>query len=256
MKTKSNMNFTLSQPLTWIATGILTSGISISLLPQPSFAQLEVGAPSSGDLLPPRNNRPTRNNQPNAEELGDFEVKGNELIRCVTEEGKDKKKCNPVMSGYEQIVNFANQIYNQGNVAIAESVFRQLTTSHPKEATPYYKLGIILDRQGKVNEAIQQYRRAIEINSRHALARNSLGVALAKQGQLQEAITEWQQALEINAGYADALTNMGLALFQQGKQSEAVDALKKAKELYLKQNEFQKAKRIDDILLEINSQST
>lgn len=255
MKIKNNPDLTLLKPLTWIATGILASGISFSLLPQPSLAQVNDGTPASGDFLRPRNRQP-RNNQPTAAELGDFEVKGNELIRCVVEEGKDKKKCDPVMSGYGPIVNFANQLFNQGNVTVAESVFRQLTTTHPKEATPYYKLGVILERQGKVNEAIEQYRRAIEINSSHVLARNSLGVALARQGQLQEAITEWEQALKINAGYADALTNMGLALFQQGKQSEAVEALKKAKELYLKQSEFQKAKRIDDILLEINSQST
>lgn len=256
MGSKNKMNLTLSNPLTWIATSILASGISVFFLPQFSIAQVDDATPSSGDLLRPRNNRQPRNNQPTAAELGDFEVKGNELIRCVAEEGKDKKKCDPVMSGYGAIVNFANQLYSQGNVTIAESVFRQLTSTHPKEATPYYKLGVILDRQGKVNEAIDQYRRAIEMNSKHALARNSLGVALAKQGQLQEAINEWQQALEINSDYADALTNMGLALFQQGKQSEAVEALKKAKEIYLKQSEFPKAKRIDDILLEINSQST
>ena len=178
------------------------------------------------------------------------------LRRCTFNATNNKKNFDPVASGYAQIILVANQLYGQGNLASAEAVFRELTRSHPKEATPYYKLGIIVERQGKADEAITLYRRTIEINSKHALAHNSLAIALARQGQMEDAIGEWRQALEINAEYADAWTNLGLALWQQGQKSQGLENLKKAKELYLKQNDPQKAKQIDQILQELNSQTT
>lgn len=253
MKIDSNVKQALTKPLTWIAAGVVAGGITVSLLSQPTLAQLDgsdLSTPSSVDLLPPRNNR-----QPAAPQ-GDFEIKGQELRLCTSQANSDKKNCNAVASGYTQILTVANQLYSQGNIPAAESVFRQLTSSHPNEATPHYRLGNILDRQGRNDEAISQYRRAIEINSKHALARNSLGVSLARQGRLDDAISEWQEALKINPQYADALTNLGIGLLQQNKESEAIDTLKKAREIFMKQDEFAKVKQIDRILQEINSRST
>ena len=243
------MKKALIKPVTAIAAGMIAGGIFVGLFSQSSLAQLGDGTPSPADLQRQRE-------MMRALQQGNFEMKGEDLRVCTSEANSDQKNCNTVATGYAQVLALANQLFGDGNLASAESMFRQLTRSHPNEATPYYKLGIILDRQGRVDEAVSQYRRAIEINSKHALARNSLGVALARQGNLNDAISEWQEALKINPDYADALTNLGIALLQQNKEAEAIDNLKKARELFMKQNEFAKAKQIDQILQEINSRST
>lgn len=224
-------------------------GVCAFLSPQPIFAQAD-----SLQLSP--NAPPRRVPRPSPEETGDFEVKGDKLRRCVTEASTNKKNCSDVMSGYGQIVSYGTDLYSQGKVAPAEAIFRQLITSFPKEATPHLKLGIILDRQGKTEEAISEYRKAIELNAKHAVARNSLAVALAKQGQLNEAITEWKEALTINPEYADAMTNLGIAMLQQGNKDEGVANLKKAKELFVKQKEFQKARQVDEVLQRMDSRTT
>ncbi len=254
MKTDSSANKALTKSLAGIVLGVLAgSGVSICLLPQPTLAQIDDAQPS----LNVRPNARPRNVQPlPAAQPGDYEIKGNELQRCALNATNNKKNCTAVVSGYEQIVIYGTQLFSQGNLPSAESIFRQLTRSHPTEATPHYKLGVTLDRLGRTDEAITEYRQAIQISPKHALARNSLGVALARQGQLPDAINEWRSAIQINAEYADALTNLGLGLLQQGQEAEAVESLKKAKELFMKQKEFQKAKQVDELLQRIASQAT
>lgn len=254
MKTHSGASKALTKSVAGIVLGVLAgSGVSICLLSQPTLAQIDDGQPS----LNVRPNARPRNVQPlPGAEPGDYEIKGNDLQRCSLDASNNKKSCTPVVSGYGQIVNYGTQLFSQGNLPSAESIFRQLTRSHPTEATPRYKLGVVLDRLGRTDEAITEYRQAIQINSKHALARNSLGVALARQGQLPDAISEWREAIQINAEYADALTNLGLGLLQQGQEAEAVESLKKAKELFVKQREFQKAKQVEELLQRIASQAT
>jgi len=250
MKVNNSVNKRLNQPLFWIAFSILVGwGASALMLAQPSFAQ--------ADSLRIQPGASPRRTQPNASAgAGDYEVTKDKLQRCVVNATDKKKKCTDVVSGYGPMVSYGTELYSQGNMTDAETIFRQLITAFPKEPTPYLRLGVILDRQDRGEEAIAEYRKAIEINPKHAVARNSLGVALAKQGQLPEAIDQWKEALTINAEYADALTNLGLAFLQQGNKEEGVANLKKAKELFIKRKEFAKAKQVDQILQQVDSHAT
>ncbi|MGA9380199.1 MAG: tetratricopeptide repeat protein [Phormidium sp.] len=250
MKVNNSVNKRLNQPLIWMSFSILAGwGASALILTQPSFAQ--------ADSLRIQPGASPRRIQPGASAAaGDYEVKDDKLRRCVVNATDNKKNCTDVVSGYGQIVTYGTEIYGQGNMAAAEKIFRELITSFPKEPTPYLRLGIILERQGRGEEAIAEYRKAIEINPKHAVARNSLGVALAKQGQLPEAIDQWKEALTINAEYPDALTNLGLAFLQQGNKDEGVANLKKARELFIKRREFAKAKQVEAILLQVDSRAT
>ncbi|HEY9295275.1 MAG TPA: tetratricopeptide repeat protein [Phormidium sp.] len=249
MKVNNSVNKRLNQPLIWMTFSILAGWGALALmLAQPSFAQ--------ADSLRTQPGASPRRIQPGAEAAGDYEVKEDKLQRCVVNATDKKKNCTDVVSGYGQMVSYGTDLYSQGNMAAAETVFRQLITSYPKEPTPYLRLGVILERQGKGEEAIAEYRKAIEINPKHAVARNSLGVALAKQGQLPEAIDQWKEALTINAEYPDALTNLGLGFLQQGNKDDGVANLRKARELFLKRKEFPKAKQVEEILQQVDSRAT
>ena len=250
MKINSSVKKALTKSGTSIALYVLAGwGASAFLLAQPTFAQAD-----SLQLSPGAS--PRRVQRPSPEEAGDYEIKEEKLRRCVTNPTNNKKDCTDVVAGYGQIVSYGTDLFTQGKVAPAEAIFRQLVSSYPKEATPRLKLGVVLDRLGKTEEAIAEYRQAIQLNAKHAVARNSLAVALARQGQLQEAITEWKEALAINPDYADAMTNLGIAMLQQGNKDEGMTNLKKAKELFVKQREFQKARQIDELLQRIDSRTT
>ncbi len=191
-------------------------------------------------------------------EVLSYEMKGDELKICK-QQGNSEKKCEVVGKGYTVALRTANDLYSQGNLANAEILYRQLIVRFPKQGDSYYKLGTLLSAQGKISDAIAQFQQAIQVNPQHAKAHNDLGVVMASGGQLPEAILEWRQAIKINSQYPDALNNLGVALYQQGTkedQAEAVASLKKAQELFVKQGRVPQAQRVEQLLQEINSQSS
>ena len=252
---KNDRGFRFTKLFTWkvpsiLVAGICTLAVAESVKAEPPARQIAQNLHSQ-NLQPPRRQTPGR-------EVLSYEMKGDELKICK-QQGNSEKKCEVVGKGYVVGLRTANDLYNQGNLANAEILYRQLIARYPKQADAYYKLGTVLSAQGKMSDAMEQFQQAIKVNPQHAKAHNDLGVAMASQGRLPEAIVEWRQAIKINSQYPDALNNLGVGLFQQGdkeNQAEAVAALKKAQELFVKQGRIQSANRVEQILQEINSQSS
>ena len=73
-------------------------------------------------------------------------------------------------------------------------------------------MGIALQEQGKLEEAIEAYNKALAIKPDYAEAYNNMGNALQEQGKLEEAIEAYNKALAIKPDYAEAYNNMGNAL--------------------------------------------
>ena len=64
-------------------------------------------------------------------------------------------------------------------------------------------MGVTLQGQGKLEEAIEAYKKAILIKPDYAEAYFNIGVALQDKGNLEEAIQAYNSAIEINPNYAD-----------------------------------------------------
>ena len=84
------------------------------------------------------------------------------------------------------------------------------------------QLGVTLEDQGQLAEAVMQYQEALRLKPDYAEAHNNLGNALREQGQLAEAVTHYQEALRLKPDYAEAHNNLGNALREQGQLAEAV----------------------------------
>jgi protein O-mannosyl-transferase len=143
-----------------------------------------------------------------------------------------------------------------------ETLFRHAVGVTANNYVAYNNLGLGLEAQGQVEEAILNYRNALEINPRShdalndlgnalagqqkyaeaiaclesalrlqpqfAEAHNNLGVALAKAGKPQEAIKQYQAALQLRPDYPEAHNNLGLTLAARGEPSEAIEQYKAA----------------------------
>ena len=92
----------------------------------------------------------------------------------------------------------------------------------PFYADAHYNLAVALGRKGSINEAALHYGKVLQIRPRDANAHNNLGFLLFRQGRLEEAIAHYQEAIRINPRFPLAQSNLGSALGRQGKIDEAV----------------------------------
>jgi Flp pilus assembly protein TadD len=84
-------------------------------------------------------------------------------------------------------------------------------SAKPGSAEVHNKLGIVLNRRGRPEDAITEFRRALAIAPRDVSCRTNLGTSLAGLGRFQEGIAQLQQALEVdpkNTKTRLALANM------------------------------------------------
>jgi tetratricopeptide (TPR) repeat protein len=101
----------------------------------------------------------------------------------------------------------------------------------PKYAPAHTNLGVALEQQGKLDDAVACFRRAIELAPKLALAHNNLGLALKQQGKLDDAVTCYRRAIQLDPGNAQTHYNLGNALKQQGKLDDAVTCYRRAIQL-------------------------
>ena len=78
--------------------------------------------------------------------------------------------------------------------------------------TPTNNMGITLQDQGKLEEAIEAYNKALAIKPDYAEAYYNMGLTLQDQGKLQEAVEAYNKALAIRPDYAEAWNNIFFSL--------------------------------------------
>jgi protein O-mannosyl-transferase len=86
--------------------------------------------------------------------------------------------------------------------------------AHAVEASPssvgYAKLGVLLEEEGKTEEAIVYFRRALQVRWDSAYAHNNWGIALGDVWRFDEAIAHFEAALRIKPDYVEARRNLAL----------------------------------------------
>jgi tetratricopeptide (TPR) repeat protein len=84
-------------------------------------------------------------------------------------------------------------------------------------ATTYFTHGHLLERQGNLEQALEQYRLALEVKPDFVTARNRLGITLNKLGRNPEASAQFRQALVGQPNLAYLHNNLGFSLFLENK---------------------------------------
>ncbi len=93
----------------------------------------------------------------------------------------------------------------------------------------YFELGALLERAGKLDDAIENMRRAIELNPMHSNAHNFLGYMYALRGQyLDKALKHLKKALSIQPRNGYFLDSLGWIYFKRGESEKALREIKKA----------------------------
>jgi tetratricopeptide (TPR) repeat protein len=115
-----------------------------------------------------------------------------------------------------------------GMYADEETLWRATIARNPASWMAQDNLAMVLDQEGKLDEAMVHYQASLQIYPDHEEARNNLGTALDRKGKLDEAISQFQIALQINPNGAETRNNLGHALLQKGNVDEALAQYREA----------------------------
>ncbi len=101
--------------------------------------------------------------------------------------------------------------------------YQKISTLDPTLAGPYYNMGIILKRNGRVEEAIGCYERAISLKSDYVQAYNNLGVLYKDNEEYENAIKMFTKAKELKPDHQNSYYNLALIKQEQGLNEEAIE---------------------------------
>ncbi len=122
--------------------------------------------------------------------------------------------------------NLAIVRYQQGQLDAALAAANRSIKSAAAYPDAWVTRGVILQNQGKLDEAIVSFRQAEVLNPKMATMSQNLGQALQKKGQLDEALKVLQQGAINHPDDPDLLAAYANALSQKGRLPEAVAAFK------------------------------
>lgn len=126
------------------------------------------------------------------------------------------------------ITDLGNVLQKQGKLSEAVESYQQALKLKPDCVEAHYNLGNVLKQQRKLEQAAESYRQALKLNPNYVQAHNNLGNVLKTQGKLEEAVQVYQQALKLNPSYAHVYNNLGNIFQEQGKSEEAVQSYQQA----------------------------
>jgi len=135
----------------------------------------------------------------------------NELKRMVAARHAISEQLN-VEVVFEQGLHFKET----GDLVAAERCFRQITDQKPELPDPQYCLAVMLQLQGKLQEAISCYRVARTLDPSFTKAHYNLAISCQLIGLYQEAKESAQHTIECDSAHPDAHWLLGMLLLQSG----------------------------------------
>lgn len=112
-----------------------------------------------------------------------------------------------------------------------ETLFRDNVEKNPRAWVAQYNLATELEKDGKIQEAIDHYAQSLAVNPIDTQAHNNIANLYVKQGKFDEAFAHYSKALELKPNFAIAHENLADLLRQEGKLDDAIKQYSKAIEL-------------------------
>jgi protein O-mannosyl-transferase len=134
--------------------------------------------------------------------------------------------------------NYAVEILNRGNVAVALSNFQKAVEINPRYADAWCNVGILLKRQGKFAEAETTFLRGLRVAPDHAKMHFHLATTYVLLNRLPESFPHFDRALASQSGepdilniYSSSRNNYGVILIQSGDLQGALAQFEQATRL-------------------------
>lgn len=116
----------------------------------------------------------------------------------------------------------------RGDVEGAMATYREAVAKNAKSATGFWRMAVLHDRKGEIQESERLYRQALDIAPKNADIHCDYGYSLYLQRRWAEAEDHLRQALAVKSNHLRAHNNLGLVLAQNNCFDEALAEFRKA----------------------------
>jgi arylsulfatase A-like enzyme/Flp pilus assembly protein TadD len=113
----------------------------------------------------------------------------------------------------------------------AIEIGRELVRRSPESATFHARLGALLVKADRTDEAATELAEAVRLQPDHAEARSNLGHVLVRQRKFDDAVAQLTEAVRLRPDLAEAHLGLGLAESARGKGPEALAHFQRAADL-------------------------
>ena len=148
------------------------------------------------------------------------------LLLCVMlgcSSGKPFAKTNRSQKApdYEMQFEVARANEKEGQLANAETGYRELCEAKPDVARHHQRLGVVLIRMGQRDTGITELERARQLEPQNTSVINDLGYAYMQSGDSANAAKLFKKSLELDPQNKRANNNLALALGYEGDLKES-----------------------------------
>jgi tetratricopeptide (TPR) repeat protein len=127
------------------------------------------------------------------------------------------------------MVGLAALLEVDGDLKQAENLLLRASKLEPGNAEIHFRLGVVLDKLSRKDEAMKSLRKAIDLDDHHARALNYVGYTMAEMGQdLDEAELLIRRALAVEPYSGFILDSLGWIYYKRGKYEQAMVYLERA----------------------------
>lgn len=123
------------------------------------------------------------------------------------------------------LFSFANDFCEKPKPAAATERLRVLMIPYAGRPDAHYYLGLVLDAQEKIEEALSQYQAALAHHPNDSRVYNKLGLLMDKAGKPDRAVAYLEKSVQLDPPNTIARFNLGVALMQQGNYSRGFEEL-------------------------------
>ena len=158
------------------------------------------------------------------------------------------EKCLSINPEFTEAHNYLGSVYQElGHLDKAEVEFNKAISdeSYLSRELPYYNLARLYLAQGKEEEALELVETSIEINDRMIMALNLKGILLERLGRINEAILSYETALNIAPDDINLSYNLAVAYFKSDRRAEAKSLFEK---IYPNVTDEETKNKIDEYL--------
>src|SRR4029453_6708196 len=134
-------------------------------------------------------------------------------------------------SGVIDALTDAGRLAAEGKLTAALAVYDRLIESNPSLAEAHFNRSIVLQRQGRFDDAANGFRAALQLRPRWTEALLALGRIPFLRCHYRDAESWFQRAVDVAPDSVEAICNLGIAQSRQMHPARALPALQRARRL-------------------------